>query len=105
MANKKPPTSMVHVRVDEDLKDEAARVLAQHGMTTSDAVRVFLTSVVKERGMPVGLAQDKASYEAWFKASVREAMEDERPGIPHKEVMADIKARLAAKTSTGFDVV
>lgn len=73
---------MVHVRVDEGLKNNAARVLARYGMTTSDAVRIFLTAVVNEQGLPAGLARDKASHDAWFKASAREAMEDERPGIP-----------------------
>jgi DNA-damage-inducible protein J len=97
---------MVHVRVNDDLKNNASRVFAHFGMTTSDAVRVFLKAVVNEGGMPAGLTRDKASDDAWFKASVREAMEDDRPGIPHAEAMADIKSRIAAKSSSaGFDVV
>jgi DNA-damage-inducible protein J len=94
---------MMHVRVDEDLKNEASRILAGFGLTTSEAVRIFLTAIVKERGLPAGLTQDKASYDAWFRASVREALEDDRPGIPHAEVMASLRARLS-NTPTGFDV-
>ncbi|WP_391580985.1 type II toxin-antitoxin system RelB family antitoxin [Rhizobium laguerreae] len=97
-------TKMMHVRVEETLKDDACRVLAQFGLTTSEAVRIFLTAVVKERGMPAGLTQDKASHDAWFRASVREALEDERPRIPHDEVMASVRATLASKASVGFDV-
>jgi DNA-damage-inducible protein J len=99
-------TSMMHVRVEEALKEEASRVLAQYGLTTSEAVRIFLAAVVKENGLPGGLTQDRATYEAWFRASVREALEDDRPGIPHAEAMSDLRARLAAKASSvGFDVV
>ncbi|MBY3432733.1 type II toxin-antitoxin system RelB/DinJ family antitoxin [Rhizobium laguerreae] len=96
-------TKMMHVRVEETLKDDACRILAGFGLTTSDAVRIFLTAVVKERGMPVGLTQDKASHDAWFRASVREALEDERPGIPHAEAMASLRGRLASGASVGFD--
>jgi DNA-damage-inducible protein J len=89
---------MVHVRVDEDLKDAAARVLSHYGLTTSEAVRMFLTTVVTERGLPAGMTQKKADYDEWFKASVRESLEDDRPTIPHEKVMADIRARLSGTT-------
>src|SRR4030095_7416026 len=36
-------TSMLHVRVDDKLKAEAAEKLANFGLTVSDAVRVLLT--------------------------------------------------------------
>jgi DNA-damage-inducible protein J len=94
-------TSMVHVRIDDDLKDAAARVLSHFGLTTSEAVRMFLTTVVTERGLPAGMAQKKVDHDTWFKASVREALEDERPGIPHDEVMAGIRALLAGTTEGG----
>ena len=41
-------TSMLHVRVDEALKTQAAEVLAGVGLTVSDAVRILLTRVTKE---------------------------------------------------------
>ena len=43
---------MVHVRVDERLKEEAAITLATMGLSISDAVRVFLTRVVAEQQIP-----------------------------------------------------
>jgi DNA-damage-inducible protein J len=36
-------TTMVHIRVDETLKTQAADTLAAIGLSLSDAVRVFLT--------------------------------------------------------------
>ncbi len=45
-------TSMVHVRVDENIKQEATETLALMGLSVSDAVRVFLTRVVAEKQLP-----------------------------------------------------
>lgn len=45
-------TSMVHVRVDENIKLEATETLALMGISVSDAVRVFLTRVVAEKQLP-----------------------------------------------------
>ena len=42
--------TMIHVRVDETLKNQAAEALAAMGLSLSDAVRVFLTRVVAEQG-------------------------------------------------------
>lgn len=48
-------TSMVHVRVDEEIKAEATETLALMGLSISDAVRVFLTRVVVEKQLPFPL--------------------------------------------------
>lgn len=48
-------TTMVHVRVDEDVKAQAAETLASMGLTVSDAVRVFLTRVVADKELPFAL--------------------------------------------------
>ncbi len=42
----------VRARIDESLKDEAAAILATMGLTVSDFVRIGLTKVVHERGLP-----------------------------------------------------
>jgi DNA-damage-inducible protein J len=34
-------TTMVHVRVDENIKAQAAKALASMGLTISDAIRIF----------------------------------------------------------------
>ena len=45
-------TAMIHVRVDEETKAQAAETLAAMGLSVSDAVRVFLKRVVIEKAMP-----------------------------------------------------
>ena len=48
-------TTMVHVRVDEQVKAQATETLAAMGLSVSDAVRVFLMRVVADKQMPFAL--------------------------------------------------
>ena len=43
---------LVQARVDKEIKDEAAVVLAAMGLTVSDAVRLLLTRVAREKELP-----------------------------------------------------
>ena len=45
-------TTMIHVRVDETVKAQAAATLADIGLSVSDAVRMLLVRVVAERALP-----------------------------------------------------
>lgn len=45
-------TAFVRTRIDENLKTEAALVLADMGLTVSDVVRIVLTKVAKEGALP-----------------------------------------------------
>jgi DNA-damage-inducible protein J len=90
-------TSMIHVRVDDHLKAQATDALAGVGLTLSDAVRILLTRVAAEGGMPAGLTADPDAYDAWFKAKVQEAMADTRPTKPHDQVMREARALIDGK--------
>lgn len=80
-------TSMLHVRVDNELKANAAKKLANLGLTVSDAVRILLTRITKEGGMPAGLTMEPKDYDAWFRTKVREALTDPDHVISHQEIM------------------
>lgn len=88
---------MLHVRVDEKLKADAAAKLADFGLTVSDAVRILLARIAKEGGLPAGLTTDPESYETWFRAKVQEALEDKRPSVPHRQVMDEAQALIDMK--------
>ena len=90
-------TSMLHVRVDDQLKSKAAETLAGVGLTLSDAVRILLTRVAAEGGLPAGLTADPEAHDAWFRAKVREALDDPRPAVPHEQVMSDTQALIDGK--------
>lgn len=90
-------TSMLHVRVDDHLKARAAEALQGVGLTLSDAVRILLTRVAAEGGLPAGLTADPDAYDTWFRAKVREALDDPRPSIPHEDAMAMVQAAIDGK--------
>ena len=54
-------TTMVHVRVDEHIKAQAAETLASMGLTVSDAIRVFLTRVVADKELPFAIKAPNAT--------------------------------------------
>lgn len=45
-------TTMVHVRVDEKVKEDATKTLAAMGISVSDAVRMLLVRVAAEKALP-----------------------------------------------------
>ncbi|MBR0663091.1 type II toxin-antitoxin system RelB/DinJ family antitoxin [Roseomonas hellenica] len=90
-------TSMLHIRVDDKLKADAAQTLANFGLTLSDAVRILLTRIAKEGALPVGLTADPEAYDAWFRAKVHEALADARPAVPHRQVMDEAQAIIDRK--------
>ncbi|MCO6387691.1 MAG: type II toxin-antitoxin system RelB/DinJ family antitoxin [Aliihoeflea sp.] len=90
-------TSMLHVRVDDKLKEDAGAKLANVGLTLSDAVRILLTRISKEGGLPAGLAVDPEAHDTWFRAKVQEALDDKRPTIPHRQVIEEAQALIDSR--------
>lgn len=45
-------SSIVRARIDERTKNEAAAVLSEIGLTLSDAVRLMLVRVAREKALP-----------------------------------------------------
>ena len=48
-------SSMLHIRVDDNTKEQATEALASMGMSVSDAVRLFLHRVVADQAFPIEL--------------------------------------------------
>lgn len=57
-------TSMLHVRVDDDIKTQATEALAAMGLSVSDAVRLFLRRVVVDQAFPLELKVPNAETRA-----------------------------------------
>ncbi|AUM75794.1 type II toxin-antitoxin system RelB family antitoxin [Paracoccus jeotgali] len=88
---------MLHVRVDDRIKTQAADALSGVGLTLSDAVRILLTRVAAEGGLPAGLTADPGAYDAWFRAKVQEALADQRPATPHDQLMREAPAMIEGR--------
>ncbi len=82
--------TIVRARIDEHTKEEASVVLAAMGLTVSDAFRLLLTRIAKEKALPFEpLVPNEETIEA-----MREAR---RGGLPRFETIDDLMADLHAK--------
>ena len=57
-------TSMLHIRVDDDIKEQATLALTTMGLSVSDAVRLFLRRVVVDQAFPLELKVPNAQTQA-----------------------------------------
>ena len=64
-------TTMVHIRVDERVKERAARTLAAMGMSVSDAVRILLVRVAAEKALPFDVKVPNITTRRAMKAADR----------------------------------
>lgn len=79
---------LVQARVNGEIKAEAAAVLADMGLTVSDAVRILLTKVAREKIMPLELFSPNETTLA--------AMEDARTGKVEPVTIDEIRATIRA---------
>jgi DNA-damage-inducible protein J len=91
-----PANALVQTRIDPAVKERAAAVLEELGITLSEAVRILLTRTANEGALPFALTNDSATHDAWFRAKVQEALTDRRPAAPHKKVESHFAKRRAA---------
>jgi DNA-damage-inducible protein J len=66
-------TSMLHVRIDEDVKAQATEALAAMGLSTSDAVRLLFHRIAADQAFPLELKVPNAETRAAM-AESRELM-------------------------------
>jgi len=69
-------TTMLHVRLDEDLKAKAIEALSAIGLSASEAVRLLFHRIVAEQGFPLELKVPNAET----LAAMEEAEEIVRSG-------------------------
>jgi DNA-damage-inducible protein J len=91
-----PANALVQTRIDPAVKEQAAAVLEELGITVSEAVRMLLTRIANEGALPFALTTNPAAHDAWFRAKVQEALDDPRPAIPQEKVEAHFATRRAA---------
>ena len=60
--------AVVRARVDQAVKTEASEVLAGMGLTVSDAVRILLTKIAREKTLPLDLTPNALTAETLRKS-------------------------------------
>jgi addiction module RelB/DinJ family antitoxin len=80
-----PKTDTVYMRINPKLKADCETVLSKLGLTTNDAINVFLNQVVLHRGLPFEIkmpALSREEAEAVFMAKINEgikSLNEEQP--------------------------
>jgi DNA-damage-inducible protein J len=80
--------AVVRARIDGHIKEEATIVLAAMGLTVSDAFRLMLTRVAREKSLPFDLVVPNAETIA--------AMKEARRGNLETVTLGDLQAVLDA---------
>lgn len=84
-------TSMLHIRVDDDIKVQATEALSAMGLSMSDAVRLFLRRVVVDQAFPLELKVPNAETLAAMEES-RAMMASRAPRFASAdELFADLE--------------
>ena len=84
-----PANAVVRARIDERTKTEAAKVLAAMGLTASDAFRMMMTRIAREKKLPFSPLVPNAETIA--------AMEEgQRGGLPSFKTVEELMAHLNA---------
>jgi DNA-damage-inducible protein J len=73
--------ALVQTRIDPVVKEKAAAVLADIGLTVSDVVRIVLTRTANEGELPFALQHNTADHDARFRARVQDALKNSAPGM------------------------
>jgi len=82
--------TVVRARIDEHIKDEASTVLAAMGLTVSDAFRIMLIRIAREKALPF---EPVVPNEITI-AAMREAQAGNLKGFDSVEaLMADLHAQ------------
>jgi DNA-damage-inducible protein J len=66
---------LIQTRIDRTIKEQAAAALADIGLTVSDAVRILLTRIAREKMLPLELLMPSSATRAAFE-------EAESGGLP-----------------------
>jgi DNA-damage-inducible protein J len=87
-------TSMLHIRVDDDIKEQATAALTTMGLSVSDAVRLFLRRVVVDQAFPLELKVPNAETQAAMeesRAMMASRRDSQRRFASADEMFADLE--------------
>lgn len=91
-------TTTVQARIDEDIRDEASKVLERWGLSLSDAVRILLTRTAREGRLPIELLSTSPEHDEWFRREVSLALNDDHE-VGEDTVEAEFAERRAKARS------
>lgn len=70
------PTSNINIRVDETLRSQAAEVFSSYGLSTAQAIKLFLNQVVNTQKVPISFDYNHRTPNAETLQAMAEAKSD-----------------------------
>lgn len=55
--------AQINIKVDQELKDKSAKIFSELGLDLTTGVRMFLSEVVREEGIPFEVTLRKSMYQ------------------------------------------
>ena len=80
-------TSTIHLRVEPDIKNNVEKLLDRLGLTTTDAINIFLNQIVLNGGLPFPVKIPQPNRETL--AAIKEADEIKRGILQSKARSVD----------------
>ena len=84
-----PKEAVFTLKLETELRDAFVAEAAAIHQPASQLVREFMRDFVRAR-------QQAKDHDEWFRAEVQKALDDPRPGIPHEQVMREVRDRIEA---------
>ncbi len=89
-------TSMIHIRVQPDVKAQVEEILNNLGMTTTEAVNIYLKQIILNCGLPFAIRTPKFSNDLLEAIEEAEEMEKHPDNYKKfhsvKELMEDLES-------------
>lgn len=69
-------TTSIHIRIEPDIKNKVEKILSSLGMTTTEAINIYLRQIIINYGIPFEIKNPKFSDETL--KSIKEAKQIEK---------------------------
>lgn len=80
----------INIRIEERLKKEASKTLASLGMDTSSAIKMFLTQVVAQKGLPFRPTRNPKDIRAEWDREIAQTLKSGKGYTDIKKMHRDI---------------
>ncbi len=82
--------TVINIRTNKALRDEAKKIFAKMGLSTSAGINMFLNQVVAEKGLPFNPTADPKKLRARWDSQVAEAIRSGKRYSDAKSVLKDL---------------
>lgn len=80
----------INIRIDDNIKAQAAKTLAKVGLDMSSAIKLFLYQVVNEKGLPFKPRRSPADIRAHWDEQLNEALKNSKRYSSAEELFHDL---------------